>query len=86
MLREFAATLRRLAVAGAAPSAAGALALLLAAAPLAGCGIKGPLRLPPPAAAPAAPAAPAASTTPTTPEVKPAATAPATDPAAPAKP
>jgi len=78
MLREFAATLRSLAVAGAALPAAGALALLLVAAPLAGCGIKGPLRLPPPAAA--APAAPA----PETPAAA-APPAPATDPAAPTK-
>jgi len=81
MLREFAATLRSLAVAGAALPVAGALALLLVAAPLAGCGIKGPLRLPPPAAtAPATPAAPA----PETPAAA-APPAPATDPAAPTK-
>lgn len=88
MLREFAATLRRLAVAGATPPAAATFALLLVAAPLAGCGIKGPLRLPPPAAAPAAPAAPDATVAPaaSTPPATPKPAAPAADPAAPAKP
>ena len=81
MLREFAATLRRLAVVRATPPAAAAFALLLVAAPLAGCGIKGPLKLPPPPAATATPAAPAPEKS-----AAPGAPAPAADPAAPAKP
>lgn len=77
MLREFSATLRLLAVVRAALPAAAALAVLL----VAGCGIKGALRLPP-AAVPAASTAPAAQAAP----VPPAEPAPAAIPAPSAKP
>jgi len=82
MLREFSATLRLLAVVRAALPAAAALAVLL----VAGCGIKGALRLPP-AAVPAAPV-PAASTAPAAQAapVPPAETVPAAGPAPAAKP
>ena len=79
MLREFAATLRTFAVARATPPVAAAIAILVGGALVAGCGIKGPLKLPPPAATPAPEAArPAPPADPAT--AKPAA------PTAPAKP
>ena len=78
MLREFAANPRPLAAVA---------AILLAAAVLAGCGIKGPLKLPP--APPPAPAAtpPAAASPAPAPAAPEAATdaAPAADSAAPGK-
>ena len=49
MLRQFAATLRAFTTARVTPSYAAAAAVLLLGALLAGCGIKGPLKLPPPA-------------------------------------
>jgi len=77
MLRDYTAAMRAL-------SAVTTFAVVVVAIPLTGCGIKGPLTLPPAPAAPTAgaPAAPAGSPPPT-----PAASgeaAPATPPAAPA--
>lgn len=80
MLREIAATLRTFAVARATPPVAAAFALLLAGALVAGCGIKGPLKPPPPAAA----SAPSTAAPPRS--AAPAAPAPAADPANPAAP
>ena len=77
MLREFAATLRAFATARATPSYAAAFAVLLLGAMLAGCGIKGPLKLPPPTT----PSTTPSTSTPT----KPGAPAP-TEPAPPIEP
>jgi predicted small lipoprotein YifL len=83
MLREISATLRPLGTIQAIRPVAAAFTILMAGALFAGCGIKGPLKLPPPAtpapatSAPEKPASvPAATTTP----------APAAEPAAPFKP
>ena len=74
MLREIAATFRLSAAARAAPPLAVAIAIVLGGALLAGCGIKGALKLPPPATTtmPAAAQAPP----PATAEPAPAAEAP----------
>ena len=78
MLREIVATLRTFAAVRATPPVAAALVILLGGALVAGCGIKGPLKPLPPAAAPSAAGAPkpAAPTEP----------AAAGEPAAPVKP
>jgi len=70
MLREFSARIRRAAIGLAVAAAIGV-------APLAACGVKGPLKLPPPPAAEAGapssepPAAPAEAPAPPLPERKP---------------
>jgi len=82
MLREITAPLRTLVTARAAPPVATAFTFLLAGALVAGCGIKGPLKPPPPTTATPSTPAPEKSAVP-------AATAepvPAAESAAPVKP
>jgi predicted small lipoprotein YifL len=74
MLREFAATVRLDPAARARRPAAAAFAVLAAVALLAGCGIKGPLKLPP------APASSKPATANPTPSPAPAPEAPAPSP------
>jgi predicted small lipoprotein YifL len=78
MLREITATIRTRATVVSARAVATVVTIVLAGALIAGCGIKGPLKLPPPAATPSGPAtdkaaAPGATTAP----------APAAEPALP---
>ena len=82
MLREITATLRALTTVRVARPVATALTIVLAGALVAGCGIKGPLKPPVPAAT--TPSTPAAEK-PANPDAKPA-PAPAAEPAAPLKP
>ena len=81
MLREIAATFRTFALGRATPPVAVAFAMLVGGALVAGCGIKGPLKLPPRAAT-TAPAAPDSAKKPAAPGA-PAAAADADAPATP---